>query len=327
MKKVQARKRLMSLAVMVSMLALVLSGCSGGNSGTSTSTAAASTSVAEASTATADTSAAEDTAGAAETETEPAAGADYGPAIELTMGSTGAVEDISTKSAQYFTEIVEEKSGGAIKITLYPASQLGAATDQMEMLATGAMDLFLEANFMASYGVNNIKASSTMFCTRSKEDYRRIAESDYFWNCAEEFRQNTGMRILCNNWFRNSTAVASKNKIESLDDCQGVKLRVPPVNSTVDMFNALGFNATPVAYNETLISMQQGVVDAVWCTEDAIWTMGFYEPANYVYELNASYDSMFVYANDDWFSNSLTDAQRELIQQCAVEAGEYYTSL
>lgn len=251
---------------------------------------------------------------------------DYGPAVTLTMGTTGAVDDISTKAAQYFCDIVKERSNGVITIDLFPASQLGAALDQMEMLSGGSIDLFLEANYMANFGIKDIKAASVMFVTRSREDYQRLTESDYFKEQTEAFKDSTGIRVLVSNWFRNCTAIASKGKIETLEDCAGVKLRVPPVTSTIDMFNAFGFNATPVAYNETLISLQQGVIDGVWCTEDAIWTMGFYEPTNFVFELLAFYDSLYVYINDNLYTNMLTDAQRELIYTCASDAGDYYAA-
>ena len=251
---------------------------------------------------------------------------DYGPELHLQMGSTGATDDISTKAAQYFCDLVKERSGGVITIDLFPASQLGAQLDQMEMLSQGSIDLFLEANLMGSFGINT-GAMSVLFCTRNRDELAAVLNSDLYANWSNKFTEETNIKIVANNWFRNGTAIASKNKIETLEDCTGVKLRVPPVASTTAMFNSLGFNATPVAYSETLISLQQSVIDAVWCTEDAIWTMGFYEPANYVLELNAGADDMYVYMNNDLYESKLTDAQRELIIQAANDAGDYYSGL
>ncbi len=311
------RKKWLSLALCVGLIgALTLGGCGNGNGGSENKDGHT-----DQETQTDDTGAAEDTEDTSSDTT------DYGPALKLTMGSTGAAEDISTQSAQKFCDLVKERSGGQIEIELFPASQLGSATDQLEMVSNGSIDLFLEANLMTTYGVDNLKPASIMFSTRGKEDQKKLMGSDYMQKNFDEFCEKSGIRVVAYNWYRNATAIASVNKIEKLEDCAGVKLRVPPVNSTVDMFNQLGFNATPVSYNETLISMQQKVIDAVWCTEDAIWTMGFYEPANYVFELNAAADCMYVYANDNLFSSTMTDAQRELIRECAEDAGDYYTEL
>lgn len=297
--------------VMVMMLALsTLAGC--GSNSSSTPPATPNTT---------------DTPDANESSSSDGAGTvDYGPELHLQMGSTGATDDISTQAAQHFCELVNERSGGVITIDLFPASQLGAQLDQMEMLSQGSIDLFLEANLMGSFGINT-GAMSVLFCTRDRDELAAVQNSDLWNTWSDKFTNETNIKIITNNWFRNGTAIASKNKIETLTDCSGVKLRVPPVASTTAMFNSLGFNATPVAYSETLISLQQNVIDAVWCTEDAIWTMGFYEPANYVLELNAGADAMYVYMNNDLYSSKLTDAQRDLIVQAAKDAGDFYSDL
>ena len=116
---------------------------------------------------------------------------DYGPSVTLTMGTTGAVDDISTKAAQYFCDIVKERSGGQMTISLFPASRLGAALDQMEMLSGGSIDLFLEANYMPNFGVNDSKATSVMFVTRSQEDFINLSESDLMQELMDQFLEKT----------------------------------------------------------------------------------------------------------------------------------------
>ena len=325
-------KRMMSVISLILSMILISSALIGCGSGSSSSAASSTAPAAEAESAAKEEEAPAEEAASASSEAAPAeeaeaaADVDYGPELKLRFGTSGAPEDISTQAAQYMCDLVAERSGGAITIDLFPNSQLGASVDQMEMLGQGSLDLFLEANLMGSFGINT-GAMSPLFLTRSRDELAALMDSDVYAAWADEFTKSTNVKILTNNWFRNGTAIASKNKIEKLEDCSGVKLRVPPVASTTEMFNSLGFNATPVAYNETLISLQQGVIDAVWCTEDAIWTMGFYEPANYVLELNAGADSMYVYMNNDLYETGLTDAQRELIVQCAKDAGDYYSEL
>lgn len=259
-----------------------------------------------------------------DTPAEPAV--DYGPSLALSMGTTGAAEDISTKAAQYFCDVVNEKSGGNITIELFPNSQLGNSTALMEMTATGSVDFFLEGNLFSSNGVPDSQAISPILSSSSKEAFRALTESQLYAELRDAFLEKTGVRVIANNWYRNPTAIISKNKLTSLEDCQGVKVRVPNVATSLNAFNALGFNATPVAYGESLLAMQQGIIDGIWCTEDAIWSMGFYEVGSYVLELNLAADCMLVYACNSRLE-SMTEAQRELIIACAQEAGEYYSGL
>lgn len=251
---------------------------------------------------------------------------DYGPAVSLSFGTTGAAEDISTKAATYFCDMVKEKSGGNITIELFPNCQLGNSTAQMEMTAAGSIDLFMDGNLMGSNGVTDAQALSPILSSTSKEAFKNTTESGLYAEFEQQFLDLTGVRVIAHNWYRNPTAIISKNKIDSLESAAGVKIRVPNVKTTTMVFEGLGFSATPVAYNESLLSMQQGVIDAIWCTEDAIYSMGFYEVGNYVLEMNLAADALLVYANNARLEG-LTEAQRNLIIQCAQEAGVYYSGL
>lgn len=260
-----------------------------------------------------------------EADTDSGDAVDYG-SLSLTMGSTGATDDISTQAMEYMKEYIEEKSDGAVTLDLYPASQLGSATDLMEMTGQGSVDLFLEANYMSVFGVEDSKAECLVFTSLSKDDYRKINESDLCQEWKDKFCEANNINIISSNWYRNGAALISNVEINSVEDLKGIKVRVPQVDITMQCFEEIGMVPTPIAYSESLLALQQGIVDAIMCTEDAAYTMGFYEVADYVIELNSYYDAMFVYMNDDLFHN-VTDAQRELIIEAADAAGDYYSSL
>lgn len=332
------KKRITAITTAILLAGTMLAGCaqssdalqssakadsaSGSSAATEASSAASTTSDAsEAGSTSASTEAASDgQIVAADTST------DYG-SLKLTMGSTGAAEDISTQAMTYMKDYIEQKSGGAITVDTYPASQLGDAVSQLEMTGQGSIDLFLEANYMSSNGVNDAKVGSLTFTCGSKEQYRKLNESDLHKDWENQFCDKTGVKIIADNWYRNGTALVSNKEIHTVADMQGLKVRVPQVDITLDCFKKVGMNPTPIAYNESLLSLQQGIVDAIWCTEDAAYTMGFYTVAKYLVELNCYYDSMFVYMNNDLYSSGVTDAQRDLIVEAANKAGEYYSGL
>ena len=294
--------------------AFLLAGCSGGSQ--TAGNQAADTQAAQA---------ADDAASGAGGEQSADGAVDYG-SLELTMGSTGAADDISTQDMTYMKDYIEEKSGGAIIVNTFPSSQLGQAADQLEMTGQGSIDLFLEANYMTSNGVDEAKVGSLVFTITSKDEYRRLNESELTKQWQDKFCELNNIKIIASNWYRNGTALVSNREIHSVEDMQGLKVRIPQVDITLDCFQTVGMNPTPIAYNESLLSLQQGIVEAIWCTEDAAYTMGFYEVAQYLIELNSYFDAMYVYMNNDLY-NSLTDAQRDLIVEAAHEAGVYYSGL
>lgn len=179
---------------------------------------------------------------------------------------------------------------------------------------------------MTSNGVDEAKVGSLVFTITSKDEYRRLNESELTKQWQDKFCELNNIKIIASNWYRNGTALVSNREIHSVEDMQGLKVRIPQVDITLDCFQTVGMNPTPIAYNESLLSLQQGIVEAIWCTEDAAYTMGFYEVAQYLIELNSYFDAMYVYMNNDLY-NSLTDAQRDLIVEAAHEAGVYYSGL
>lgn len=246
--------------------------------------------------------------------------------VKVSIGTTGAAEDISTKAMEYMAEYLSNKTGGAMTIDLFPASQLGNAGDLIEMVGQGSLDIMLEGNFMTSYGVDDAKAGSVLFLNRSREMYRALNESDLKADWCQQFLDKNGIRILNGNFYRNGTAYVSNVKIETPEDLKGVKIRVPQVEITINSLKATGAAPTPIAYGESLLALQQGVVDAIWCTEDAAYTMGFYEVAKYLIELNSDFDSMYLYTNENFYQN-LSDNNRAALEEAAQAAAEYYSGL
>lgn len=244
----------------------------------------------------------------------------------IAVGTTGAAEDISTKAMEYMSQYLSEKTGGAMTINLFPSSQLGNASAMMEMVQQGALDIMLEGNFMNSYGVSDAKAGSVSFLNKSKEMYKALNESEVKKDWERQFEELNGIHILNDAFYRNSTCYVSNKKVESLEDLKGLKVRVPPSQIVIQCYEALGMAPTPIAYSESLLSLQQGVVDAIWCTEDAAYTMGFYEVAKYLIELNTDQDSMYLYTNAALY-NGLGENERAALEEAAAAAAAYYSGL
>ena len=301
------KKRLFkATAVVVSVALLAACGGSASSSGQASSDAAASSGAAASSEASGDAVV-------------------YDP-VTISIGTTGAAEDISTQAMEYMQDYLSDLTGGAMTIDLFPSSQLGNASAMMEMVQQGSLDIMLEGNYMNSYGVDDCKAGSVFMLNKSAEMYKALNESDLKADWENQFEDLTGIHILTGNFYRNPTCFISNVKIEKPEDVKNVKIRVPPSEIIINSMTAMGIAPTPIAYSESLLSLQQGVVDAIWCTEDAAYTMGFYEVAKYLIELNTDHDSMYLYTNANMY-NSLSDNDRAALEEAAEAAAAYYRGL
>jgi len=252
-------------------------------------------------------------------------GIDYGPAIKLAIGSSSAAEDMITQAMREMKRLIEERSGGKITMDLYPASQLGPSVEMMEMVSDGSLDMMIEADYLSNFGVRNDAITSIPFLYSSLDDFKRVCNSSLKKECFDEFLKLNDVRVIAYNWYRPWAIVVSKKPIRTLEDWKGLKIRLPPVEMTIQGWAKLGVAPTSVAYNETMLALQQGVVDAGFIVEDAAYTMGWYEACKYLIQSNQFIDALFLYFSEKTYK-SMTQVQRDLLVQCANEAGDWYAA-
>lgn len=247
------------------------------------------------------------------------------PVVTLSFGSTSSAEDLITQAMNKVAEICEEESGGTIKITVYPASQLGDATAQLESLSTGGQDMFIEseASYMQTYGIDDAGVCSFGVCN-TQEKLDKLTKSDLWAEWEQQFLETTGIATIANNWIRQMTVICSKKPLNSVEDFKGVKIRTVSSETTIAVYNSLGFSSTPISFSEVYLSLQQGVVDATFGTQDNVYTNSFYEQAPYILQWGPSCTNLGVWINNNKLS-SMTEAQQQILIDACNEAGEWYT--
>ena len=116
-----------------------------------------------------------------------------GPVV-LKVGGIQTTEDPSTQALYKMAEIVEEKSGGRLKMDIYPASQLGSANAQVEAVSMGAQDMFVDAGWLGTY-IPSKTIDAMWFIFEDADHYANYINSDVNKAMEEElmeFRQENG---------------------------------------------------------------------------------------------------------------------------------------
>jgi tripartite ATP-independent transporter DctP family solute receptor len=266
-----------------------------------------------------DASAAEESVAA---ETQPSSASQK--TINVSMGGIQSAEDAVTLAMNKMAETVAEKTNGEIVINVYPASQLGDATSQMESVSLGTQEMFVDSGSWVGTFVSDQLVETMFFAFRSEAHYRAYLESDIAANMAQKMLDQTGVRILANNWVRIPRSFASIRPIETPADMQGMKVRVPDIRGYLESVTAMGASPTQVAWGETYLALQQGTVDACEAPMDNMLTMSFYEATGNIAVTEHIHDNVNVYISDAFFQG-LTPDQQQILTDAAKEAGDYYS--
>lgn len=241
----------------------------------------------------------------------------------LTVSSHMAPEDLVSIFMDDFCDRVEEKSGGKITFDRFYSSQIANQTESAEGLKVGTIDISLN-DWATMSSVNGYTKGDVVSLGYLFEDYdhvRAFANSDAYAQMQQELIDQAGVRNLAigASGFRQ---VATKGSpITSIEDFEGLRIRVPDISIYVNTFQALGCATTIVANSEVYTALQTGIVDSVENPVQTIWNMSWYEQLDYIIETNHIFCDQDLFMNEEKFQ-SLDEEAQALILECAQEASE-----
>ena len=246
-----------------------------------------------------------------------------GASVTLKLGFSTNEEDPRAKGAQQFKEEVEEKTGGAVTVQLYPSGQLGGDADLINSIAldSGTVDIIVtDASNFATYDAK-MGISALPFQFETFDDAWAFMDSD-IEAAAEEGLLAQNMRVLAHycNGFRCVTN--SKGPINSPDDMKGLLIRTPENPVIMATMTALGANPQPLSFSELYQALQQKTYDAQENPIPVIYNNNLYEVQEYLSITNHIYSGMcFTISETSW--NKLSADQQQILSDAAKASADY----
>ncbi|AZI13838.1 TRAP transporter substrate-binding protein [Avibacterium paragallinarum] len=228
-------------------------------------------------------------------------------------------------SMQHMADEVKQLTNGEVVIRIYPNSQLGSQRESMELLQAGSLDMAksnaseMEA-FEISYGAFNLP-----YLFQDREHYYRVLAD-----------QEVGQKILQNSkdkgfigltYYDGGARSFYANKpIKSPEDLKGMKIRVQPSPTAVEMIKLMGASPTPLAYGELYTALQQKVVDGAENNETALTLARHGEVAKYFSEdEHTMIPDVLLISLKSW--NKLTPEQQKILKQAADNSMLYHKEI
>lgn len=246
-----------------------------------------------------------------------------GASVTLKLGFSTNEEDPRAKGAQQFKEEVEEKTGGAVTVELYPSGQLGGDADLINSIAldSGTVDIIVtDASNFATYDAK-MGISALPFQFETFDDAWAFMDSD-IEAAAEEGLLAQNMRVLAHycNGFRCVTN--SKGPINSPDDMKGLLIRTPENPVIMATMTALGANPQPLSFSELYQALQQKTYDAQENPIPVIYNNNLYEVQEYLSITNHIYSGMcFTISETSW--KKLSADQQQIVSDAAKASADY----
>lgn len=255
-----------------------------------------------------------------EDEGDADAGSDM-PEVTLVYAEVNPLDTIVGQTGTAFKEKVEELSDGKIKIEIQASGVLGSENDVLDSIlgGGGTIDMSrISAFALTSYGGDKSKLLSIPYTFVNRDHFWNFATSDLAPDfLLEPYENGSGVRGLFygEEGFRHFFTVDPVNTIE---DLQGLKLRVSNDPVMNGMVNGLGASPTVISFGELYSALQTGVVDGAEQPIANYKSNAFPEVApNLILDGHTLGAIQVIIADAAW--EKLTEAQQNIL----MEAGEY----
>jgi tripartite ATP-independent transporter DctP family solute receptor len=225
--------------------------------------------------------------------------------------------------ALWAAEQIRARTANRWNIEVFPASALGNEPAINEGLALGTVDMIYTGTAFVGARHRPLAISNAPYMFRDFDHWRAYRESPFFAELAQGYDRATNNRILAMTYY-GERHVTSNRPIRVPDDMRGMKLRVPQAPLYLMFARSVGANATPIAFAEVYLALQNGTVDGQENPLPTIQAKKFYEVQTHL-SLTAHITESLVTVSSGALWRRLTDADKEVFTQVWREAANRAT--
>ncbi|WP_146585311.1 TRAP transporter substrate-binding protein [Puniceibacterium confluentis] len=242
------------------------------------------------------------------------------PALAETLRIAGnfPVDHSSSLAMERFADAVSEKTGGDLTIETFPAMQLGGAKENVDQVRSGVVFGTWIGSAYLSRTVPELEAVSLPFAYPDRETAFRVIDGKAGEVLAEKLAERGFVAL---GWMELGSRNVTNNTraIESVDDFQGLKIRLQPNETHLATFRAIGANPVSMGISEVYSALQQGVLDGQENPFSIIASRNFDEVQAHLSDSGHFFDYIVLAANKRKF-DGLSDDHKAALRAAADEA-------
>jgi len=280
-------KKILSVLLVLLMITVAVSGCSGGAS-----------------------------------QNEASKPADDGKVYELKMSTQLNETAPMVAGFKELAKRVGEKTNGKLVIEVYPSAQLGSDEDVIEQAIQGVnVAVLTDGGRMGNY-VKEMGIIGAPYFADNYEDVLKVTEGDTFKDWEKQLAEENGIRVLSFNWYDGARHFLTNKPVTTPADLSGVRIRTPGAPVWSESVKAMG--ATPIAmpWTEVYPAMQQKAIDGAEGQNTASYPAKLYEVIKYINKTGHFQLVNGIIVGEKWFSTLPEEYQKILVEETKAAAAE-----
>ena len=231
----------------------------------------------------------------------------------MRIGHAQSEESPRHRSLALFKEQVEKRTGGKVKVEIFPDGKLGDETEMTVAVSEGRLEAVRGGDLEF---VPKITMLGLPMVADTLADARKLCYSGFVADMLSVVEQSN-MKVLAvgdDSGFRQITN--SERPVHRPSDMKGMKIRAPQIVATVNFLTELGASATVVPFTELYAALAEGRVSGQENPLALIDSSRFYEVQKYCTIIDYQFFPELMYVCLDWWK-SLPGEFQKVLEECA----------
>ncbi|MFP5405853.1 MAG: TRAP transporter substrate-binding protein [Gammaproteobacteria bacterium] len=237
----------------------------------------------------------------------------------LRFADTLSANDTHNQAARHMAELLKQKTGGKLTMSIHPAGELGSDSVILEGVRLGSIDIGLTGNPFFTQFAPRLNVMDLPYLFRDTAHAHKVMDGPIGTALLKDLERNRMKGLAF--WeigFRHITN--SKHPIHTPDDLKGIKIRTTPNKAHIEAFRLWGANPVPMAFTELYLALQTGTVDGQENPINNIYANRMYEVQKYLSLTGHAYTASIMAMNLAKFNSLAPELQKALLES-AHEAG------
>ena len=243
----------------------------------------------------------------------------------IRFANTLSASDTHNEAARRMAELLKEKTGGRLTMTVHPAGELGNDNAILEGVRLGSIDIGLTGNPFFTQFAPRLNVMDLPYLFRDAAHAHAVMDGPIGAELLKDLERNRMKGIAF--WeigFRHVTN--SKGPVRTPDDLKGVKIRTTPNKAHLEAFKLWGANPVPMPFTELYLALQTGTVDAQENPVNNIFANRMYEVQKHLSLTGHAYTASIAAMSLAKF-NALPADQQKALLDAALGAGRFQREL
>ncbi len=214
---------------------------------------------------------------------------------------------------------LEDATDGELKYRMFSGGVLGSEKEVVEQLQIGAVQMTRVSLGTLGPVVSDVNAFNMPFVFRDHEHMRKVIDGEIGQELLDKITDSE-FNMVGLAWMDGGVRnIYTKEPVRSIEDLQGMKIRVIGNPLFIDTLNAMGAQGVAMDTAEIFSALQTGVVDGAENNPPTLLEHNHYRTAkHYTLTGHLILPEPIVMSKTAW--NKLTPEQQELVKTYAKEA-------